>query len=158
MHRYRPEIPEPAPSLSRHGAQIGGFRGFPHNQNNRDSSGAYVLWSERKDTKHARNAARCVKIMDAFCVCLFPHMNGKNLNTTNCSSIADHAITQSGIGVLGSPFLAPFYICGLMSPLCSHSRSTFRPVTCHFASNKSPIYFTAYLMVHFKVSEDIMMP
>ena len=28
-HRYRPEIPEPVPSLFRHGAQIGGIRGFP---------------------------------------------------------------------------------------------------------------------------------
>ena len=29
IHRYRPEIPEPAPSLFRHGAQIGGIWGFP---------------------------------------------------------------------------------------------------------------------------------
>ena len=29
FHGYRPEIPEPAPSLFRHGAQIGGIRGFP---------------------------------------------------------------------------------------------------------------------------------
>ena len=28
-HRYTPEIPEPAPSLSRHGAQFGGLRVFP---------------------------------------------------------------------------------------------------------------------------------
>ena len=28
-HRYRPEIPEPAPSLSRHGASIGGVWVFP---------------------------------------------------------------------------------------------------------------------------------
>ena len=33
---------------------------------------------------------------------------GKNLNTPNWSSMADDAITQSGIGVLGCP---PFYIC-----------------------------------------------
>ena len=28
-HRYTPEIQEPAPSLFRHGAQIGGLRVFP---------------------------------------------------------------------------------------------------------------------------------
>ena len=28
-HRYRPEIPEPAPSLFLHGAQIGGIQVFP---------------------------------------------------------------------------------------------------------------------------------
>ena len=28
-HRYRPEIPEPAPSLPRHGAKIWGIRVFP---------------------------------------------------------------------------------------------------------------------------------
>ena len=28
-HRYRPEIPEPAPSLSRHGAPIGSIWVFP---------------------------------------------------------------------------------------------------------------------------------
>ena len=33
---------------------------------------------------------------------------GKNPNTPNWSSMADDAITQSGIGVLGSPF----YNCG----------------------------------------------
>ena len=28
-HRYRPEIPEPAPSLLQHGAPIGGIQVFP---------------------------------------------------------------------------------------------------------------------------------
>ena len=40
-HRYTREIPEPAPFLSWHGAQIGVF-GFFRNQNNLGSSGAYV--------------------------------------------------------------------------------------------------------------------
>ena len=31
-HRYRPEIHEPTPSLSRHGAKIGGYLGFFHDQ------------------------------------------------------------------------------------------------------------------------------
>ena len=29
LHRYRPEIPEPAPFLFRHGAKIGGSLVFP---------------------------------------------------------------------------------------------------------------------------------
>ena len=32
-HRYRPEIPEPAPSLSRHGAPMGGIQVFACDQN-----------------------------------------------------------------------------------------------------------------------------
>ena len=41
-HRYTREIPEPAPFLSQHGAQIGGLWGFYRNWNNRGSSGACV--------------------------------------------------------------------------------------------------------------------
>ena len=45
-HRYTPEISELTPSLSWHGAQIGGLRiFFSHNQNNLCSSGAYVTES-----------------------------------------------------------------------------------------------------------------
>ena len=32
-HRYTPEIPEPAPPLSRHGVQIGALQVFSRNQN-----------------------------------------------------------------------------------------------------------------------------
>ena len=53
IHRYRPEIPKPAPPLSQHVAPIGVFKFFK--QNNCDSSGAHVLWSEPED-KHAWNA------------------------------------------------------------------------------------------------------
>ena len=45
IHKYTPEIPEPAPSLSRHGAQIGGLRVFYRNQNNCGLLGAYVTAS-----------------------------------------------------------------------------------------------------------------
>ena len=41
-HRCTWEIPEPAPSLFQHGAQIGGSLGFSRNQNNRGLSGGYV--------------------------------------------------------------------------------------------------------------------
>ena len=44
-HRYRPEISEPTPSLSWHGAQ------FSRDQNDPDLSGAYVLRTESED-KH----------------------------------------------------------------------------------------------------------
>ena len=41
------EIPEPAPSLSRHGAKFGELLFFSCNQNNQGSSGAYVTASAR---------------------------------------------------------------------------------------------------------------
>ena len=52
-HRYyRPEILEPAPSLSGHGVPIGGIRFFFFcSQNNHNSSGEHVLRSEHED-KH----------------------------------------------------------------------------------------------------------
>ena len=107
IHRYRPEIPEPAPSLQQNGAPIGGIWGFPRDQNNHLSS-AYVLWSEHED-KHSWNAAWCAKIIDSFCV-LFPRVVGKTLNTLNWNSMADDAITQGGIEVPGSLF----YICDVI--------------------------------------------
>ena len=56
-HRYTPEIPEPAPSLSRHGAQIGELQVFSCYQNNRGSSGAYalhLLWAECEDKTYVK--------------------------------------------------------------------------------------------------------
>ena len=47
-----------------------GYSGLSRNQNNRDSSGAYVLRSEG-EYKHAWNAAWCAKIMGIFCLRLF---------------------------------------------------------------------------------------
>ena len=52
---------------------------FSRDQNNCDTSGAYVLWSDRND-KHMWNTAQCAKILDAFCLCLCLVV-GKNLNT-----------------------------------------------------------------------------
>ena len=73
-HSYTREIPEPAPFLSRPGAQIGGVQVFPLNQNNSGSSGVYVTYiycslSAKINTR--KNAARCSKIMDAFALHLF---------------------------------------------------------------------------------------
>ena len=96
--------------------QLGVFR-FSYDQNNHDLSGAYVLRSERWD-KHARNAAWCKKIVDACCLCLFLRVVGKNPNTFNWCSMADDAITQSGIGVLESPF----YICEVYQTYISFSQ------------------------------------
>ena len=50
------------------GLQLEVFRFFLW-LNNRDLSGAYVLWSEHED-KHAWNGT----IVDAFCMRLFPHV------------------------------------------------------------------------------------
>ena len=49
--KYRPEIPEPAHLCPGMGLQLMVFE-FTYDQNNRYSSGAYVLQSERED-KHA---------------------------------------------------------------------------------------------------------
>ena len=73
-HRYRLQIQEPVPSLSRHRAPIGGIW-VPPDQNNYHSSGAYVLQSEREYArkhvcKHAweRRTGRedCRRILFAF--------------------------------------------------------------------------------------------
>ena len=59
------------------------------------------------EDKHTWNAARRAKIVDAFCFSLFPHVWSAITRIPNWSSMADDAITQGCIRVLGSPF----YIC-----------------------------------------------
>ena len=66
-HRYTRAIPQPVPFSSRYGAQIRGILGFSRNQNNCDSSGAYVLRSECQN-KHSWNATQHTKIVDEFCL------------------------------------------------------------------------------------------
>ena len=83
---------------------------------NRDSSGAYVLWSEYEDNtmKHhmvREDLGRILFALVSTCVV------GKNPNTPNWSSMADDAITQSGIGVLGSFF---FHICAISTTILVH--------------------------------------
>ena len=94
-HRYRPEIPELAPSLSQHGAQIGGIWVFPLDQSNCDSSDAYLLQSERegKYVKHCRGHEDRGRIFFAFVsACVV----GKNPNTPNWSSLADDVNHYTG--------------------------------------------------------------
>ena len=104
-HRYTREIPEPAPFLSRHGAQIGGIRVFP---NNCDSPGAYVLQSEH-ESKHVWNAKWRVKIVDAFCLRMFPLVWSVKPKYPQFEphAVADDAIAWGGIQGQGSPL----YIC-----------------------------------------------
>ena len=83
-----------------------GVLGFSRDQNNRDSSGAYVLRSERED-KHAWNAAWCAKFVGAFCLRLFPRAWSAKTRYPQFELHGGDAITRSGIGVLGSPV----YIC-----------------------------------------------
>ena len=70
-HRYTREIPELLHFYPGMGLKLGVF-GFSCNQNNCDLSGVYELRCERD--QHVWNAARCAKIVDAFCLCLFPHV------------------------------------------------------------------------------------
>ena len=114
MHRYTREIPEPAPSLYRHGAQIGGLRVFPvikitmvHQVHMSPASTAVWAWT-------------CVKLRtaskDSGCICFtfaFAWVVGKNMKTSNLSPMADDTITRGGIRGLGSPL----YICGVLSCL-----------------------------------------
>ena len=64
-HRYRLEIPEPAPSLSQHGLQLEVFRFLPLIKITmiRQVHMYYGL-----STKINTNTAWCTKIMNAFCV------------------------------------------------------------------------------------------
>ena len=48
-NQYRPKVPEPAPSLSQHGALVGGIQVFSRDQSNCDSSDAYVQRSEHEN-------------------------------------------------------------------------------------------------------------
>ena len=67
-HRYTPEIPESAPSWSRHGAQIGGLWVFLIIKIivvNEAVMLPVCTWSEREDN-HAFKAAWHAKIVNAF--------------------------------------------------------------------------------------------
>ena len=94
IHRYRPEIPEPALSLSRQWDSNWGYSGFSRGQNNREASYAYVLRSERKNN-HAWNAARSVKIVNAFVLRLLPRVWS----------------AKTEIPSIGAPWLSLSYIC-----------------------------------------------
>ena len=115
--RYTREIPEPALPWFQHGAQIGGLWGFfPAFKITavcqvRNAYHLHLLRSEREDktrVKHrtARKDRGCIGFAFAF-ACVV----GKNPKTPNLSPMADDAITQGGIGGLGSPV----YIYGLDS-------------------------------------------
>ena len=82
---------------------------FPHDQNNHDSSGAYVLSVEMHMHEMPHREWRS-SISFAFvsgCVLC------KNQNAPTWSSISDDAITHGGIGVPGSP--SPLFLkhCGI---------------------------------------------
>ena len=103
-HRYKPEIPEPAPSLFRHGVQIGGS----------------WVFSVIKITVTGQLRVYC-GLIRRYCACFRVYCGqdprtlkilSKTPNTLNWSSgwssMADDAITRGGMGVLWSSF----YICG----------------------------------------------
>ena len=101
-HRYRPKIPEPAPSLSRYGAPIGGIPVSP----------AIKISMIR----HMR--PMCCGLSMKINMCETPYGSQrswthafvstcvvvKNPNSPNWCSMADDSITRGGIGVLGFPF------------------------------------------------------
>ena len=101
-HRYRPEIPELAPSLSRHGASTGGIQVFPAVKITviRQVRVCCGLSAEINMHETPHGAQRSW----AHFVCVSACVVGKDPNTPNWSSMADDAITRGGIGVLGSLF------------------------------------------------------
>ena len=105
-HKYTSEIPELAPSLSQHGAQFRGLRGFLVIKIL--VSGAYVTASAAVHAwrEHISKMPYGVKIVSAL---IFACMVGKNPQTLKLSPIADNAIIRGSIGGLGSLV----YICGL---------------------------------------------
>ena len=92
IHRYKPEIPEPAPSLSWHGVQIGGSSCFL----------LVILISAFRQVRMSLHVKRCMAREDCgsigfafvFCVC-----GRQNPKTPTLSPIADDEITQGSIEV-----------------------------------------------------------
>ena len=105
-HRYRQEIPEPALSNIQAWCSNWGYSDFPaikitaiHQVRMYCSLSVKInMWEKRHGL---------AKIVDAFCLPLFPCVVSKNSNTSNWRSMAEDAITLGGIGVLESPV----YIC-----------------------------------------------
>ena len=112
-----PQIPEPVPSLSPHGAPFGGVWGFLEIKITVICQVQMYCCSELED-KHAWNAAWRTKVEDAFCLYLFP-----------CVWLAENPfippigapwltspLPRGGVGVLWSPFYT--CICGCNLSLC----------------------------------------
>ena len=59
------------PSLSRHGAQIGGFQVFPEIKITLVRQVRLLPASSVRSEHEAYNAAQCAKIVDPFCLRLF---------------------------------------------------------------------------------------
>ena len=108
-----------------------GYSGFSQDQNNPDSSDAYVLRSEQED-KHAWKAAQCAKILDAFCLQLFACVLSAKTWIPTIRARADNAITQGGIRVLWSPV----HICGWISPNDKQFRWSFKLSLCKFQASE----------------------
>ena len=97
LHRYTREIPEPAPFLSRHGAQNWASLGFSCDQNNRDLSGAYATCDLNvkiftRKTLHGTPRLWTHLLCICFCVC-----GQQKPEHPNVSPLADNALTLGGI-------------------------------------------------------------
>ena len=103
VHRHRPEIPEPAPSLFGYEAPVGGIQVFPaikiHMICQVHMNCSLSVKIKRCETPHSTQRSRT-----HFVYFVSTCVVSKNRNTPSWSSMADDAITRGGIGVLGSPF------------------------------------------------------
>ena len=120
-HRYRLEIPKPAPSYTDMRFQFGVFIVFPMIKIiviiNQVCMYCTAVWAW--SYKHLWNTARFAKIVCAFVsACVV----SKNLNTPNLSSMADDTITQGRVQSRSSGISFP-YLCFLRKVrLCVWSR------------------------------------
>ena len=95
-----------------------GNSGFSGEQNNRDSTGAYVLWSERETGVKCYTACRNHEhILFAFVsTCVV----SKNPNIPNLSSMADDVITRGCVCdvITRGCVRSLFYTCGYVQKVC----------------------------------------
>ena len=107
-HRYRPEIPEPAPSLFQHGAPIGGIQDFPTIKITVICQVCMYCGLSAKinmcETPHAMQRS-----WTYFVLCFFRVCGRQNPNAPIGAPWPTTPLHGGIIGVLRSPF----HICGV---------------------------------------------
>ena len=105
MHSYRPEIPQPSlftifiPTWGSNEGGGGKELSFSNNWNNHDFSGAHIctaIWA------YMWRAAWRIKIMRHILIAFVSTCGRQNYAYPNRSFMADNAITQGSIGIVGS--------------------------------------------------------
>ena len=90
-HRYRPEIPEPAPSLSQHGALIGVFRFFPIHS--KTPHVVTVLWLDSDDVVTILSSTR--NLVEGYKTVYLCHLDSYTVTVCNGYLVSSHTVTVS---------------------------------------------------------------